>query len=104
MGISAIGAQQAASTEQTAADTDQLLDHVAPNPNDGIIYWASDLVISDHSDDGFNNNSKARSRAGDHIFLSGYTPTPKCNGAVLKISQIIKFLMSSAAKAELGAL
>ena len=51
-----------------------------------------------------HNESKARSRAGAHIFLSENYPTPKWNGPILTISQIIKFVMSSAAESELGAL
>ena len=102
--LSAIGAQQAAATEQTAADIDQILDHVATYPNYGKTYQASDIILTAHSDDRFNNESKARSRAGAHIFLSENDPKPKWNGAILTISQIIKFVMSSAAEAELGAL
>ena len=102
--MSAIGAQQASATEQTAAATDQLLDHVATYPNYGITYRASDMVLVAHSDAGFNNESKACSRAGAHIFLSENDSTPKWNGDILTIAQIIKFVMSSAAEAELGVL
>ena len=38
VGLSAIGDQQAAATEQTAAAIDQILDYVATYPNDGITY------------------------------------------------------------------
>ena len=70
MGLRVIGAKQKAATEQTAAVIDQLLDHVATYPDDGIIYQANNMIMAAHSDTGFNNDSKARSRAGDHIFLS----------------------------------
>ena len=102
--MSAIGSQQASATEQTATSIDQLLDHVATYPNNGITYRASDTILAAHSGDRFNNESKARSRAGAHIFLSENYPNPEWNGAILKIAQIIKFVMSSAAEAELGAL
>ena len=62
------------------------------------------MVLAAHSDAGFNNESKGRSRAGDHIFLSEDDPEPKWNGPILTIAQIIKFVMTSAAEAELGAL
>ena len=104
LGLSAIGSQKAAATEQTAASIDQILDYVATYPNDGITYWASDMILEAHSDAGFKNYSKALSRAGAHIFLSENDPTPKWNGPILTIAQIIKFAMSSAAEAELGAL
>ena len=104
VGISMIGDQEAAATEKTAAALDQLLDHVATYPDYGIIYWASDIILAAHSDTGLNNDSKERNHAGAHIFLSKDEPTSKWNGAVLTISQIIKFVMSSAAEANLGAL
>ena len=86
VGLSVIGAQQAAATEETAAAIDQLLDHVATYPNNGITYRASDMVLAAHSDAGLNNDPKDRSCAGAHIFLSEDTPTPNWNGAVLTIS------------------
>ena len=62
------------------------------------------MILAAHSDDGFNNKSKARRRAGAHTFLSENDPTPEWNGPILTIAQIIKFFMSSAAEAELGSL
>ena len=62
------------------------------------------MIPAAHSDAGFNNESKGRSRAGAKIFLSENEPEPKWNGPVLTIAQIINFVMSSAAEAELGAL
>ena len=104
VGLSAIGAHQAAATEQTTAAIYQLLDHLETYPNDGIIYWTSDIILEDHSDDGFKNYPKARRCAGSQIFLSEEKPTTKWNRSVLTIAQIIKFVMSSAAEDELGVL
>jgi hypothetical protein len=65
---------------------------------------ASDMILCTHTNAGFHNKSKGHSKAGAHIFFSENNPFPKHNGPVLSISQIMKFVMSSAAKAELGAL
>ena len=62
------------------------------------------MVLAAHSDAGFNNESKGRSRAGAYICLSEDDPEPKWNGPILTIAQIIKFVTTSAAEAELGAL
>ena len=91
-------------TEQTVAAIIQIIFHVETYPNYGMAYRASDMILAAHSDSGFNNKSKARSCDGSHIFLSENNPNPEWNGAILTISQIIKFVMSSAAEAELGAL
>ena len=68
---------------------EQVLDHVATYPNDGITYQVSDMILAAHSDFVFNNESKALIRSGAHIFLSENNPTPEWNRAVLTISQII---------------
>jgi hypothetical protein len=81
-----------------------LLNYVATYPNDGIDYRASDMVLCAHADAGYLNKTQSRSRAGTHIFLSGDNPSPRFNGAVLKIATIIKFVMASATEAEVAAL
>ena len=48
-------------------------------------------------------NPRAAAGRGTH-FVSEDEPFPRWNGAILTIAQIIKFVMSSAAEAELGAL
>jgi len=62
------------------------------------------MVLATHSDASFLTEQGSRSRAGAHIFLSEDDPIPRQNGPVLSISQIIKFVMASAAEAELAAL
>ncbi len=62
------------------------------------------MVLAIHSDAGYLNESKARSRAGGHFFLSSDVQNPPNNGAVWTIAQIIDAAMSSTAEAELGAL
>ena len=102
--LSALGTQQSTATENTNDALHQLLDYCATYPNDGILYRASDMILAAHSDAGFNNESKSRSRAGAHIFLSEDDPMPRWNGPVLTIAAIIKYVMSSAAEAETAAL
>ena len=83
---------------------EQLLNYVAAYPDDGILFLKSDMILAAHSDAGFLNKSKARSRAGAHIFLSENDPKPKLNGLVLTLAKIIKSVMDSAAETEMAAL
>ena len=53
MALSAIGAQQAAATEDTAAAIEKLLYYVATYPNDGILFRKSDMILAAHADAGF---------------------------------------------------
>ena len=62
------------------------------------------MVLASHSDASYLSESKARSRAGGHFFMSKDDATPANNGAILTVYQIIKAVMSSASEAELGAL
>jgi hypothetical protein len=82
----------------------KLLDYLTTYPDNGTTYCTSDMIVCAHTNAGFHNNSKGCSQASAHISISKNNPFPKHNGPVLSISQIMKFVMSSAAKAELDAL
>ena len=62
------------------------------------------MFLSTHLDASFLTEPGSCSHAGAHIFLSKDDPVPCTNGPILTISQAIKFVMASAAKAELAAL
>ena len=62
------------------------------------------MILTAHSDAAYLNASKACSRAGAHIMLSEDNPIPSYNGPILTLAQIIKFVASSAAEAELAGL
>ena len=82
----------------------QLLDYLATQEEAVLTYSASDMTLAVHSNAGYLNEPKARSRAGGHFFLSNNAEIPPNNGAVLNIAHIIKHVMSSATEAELAAL
>ena len=65
------------------------------------------MKLVGHINAEYLNEPKARIRArggGGGLVMSNSSPLPTNNGAVLKISQINKVFMSSAAEAGLGAL
>ena len=62
------------------------------------------MVLAIHSNASYLSESKARSRAGGHFYLSDNPKFPPNNGAVLNLSTIIDAVMSSAAETKLGAL
>ena len=51
----AIGAQQAAEIEETAAAIEQFLDYVATYPDYGILFRKGDMILEAHEDAGFLN-------------------------------------------------
>ena len=102
--LNAIAARQANASEDTEQTLHHLLDYCSTYPNDGITYRANNMILCAHSDAGLNNETNGHSRAGAHIFLSDKSPRPPWNGPILSIALLIKFILSSAAEAELGAL
>ena len=107
MALSQLGSEQAAATEKTLADADHFLDYLATHPHAKIRYHASDMILNNHSDASYLSASRGRSRAGGHFFL-GWLPRKhhpiRLNGQILSLCEILKFVSSSAAEAELGAL
>ena len=53
--LSAIGAQQAVATEETADVIEKLLDYVATYPDDGILFRKSEIILAANADAGFLN-------------------------------------------------
>ena len=101
--LSAIASEQAKPIENTMKKC-IFLYYTASQEEAIRTYTKSDMVLAIHSDASYLFESKARSRAGGHWFMEGHEEIPANNGAVMNVSQIIKAVMSSAAKAEIGAL
>ncbi len=102
--LSAITMEQANPTEKTRATIKQLLDYCAMQDKAVLAYKASKMILAVHSDAGYCNKKKSRSRAGGHFFLYNDDKFLPTNLAILTVATIIKAIMSSAAEAELGAL
>eukprot|EP00804_Cyclotella_cryptica_P024290 CCRYP_012554-RA/>CCRYP_012554-RA protein AED:0.40 eAED:0.41 QI:0/0/0/1/0/0/2/0/498 len=102
--LGSLATQQSAPTQNTMSKIHQFLDYAMTHPDAMITYRASNMILAVHSDTSYLSETKARSRAGGHFFPSEDDPSPRNNGAILTLAQIIKPVMSSAAEAELGAL
>jgi hypothetical protein len=102
--LSAIATKPAQPTEKTKETITQLLDYCATQEEAIITYSSSKMKLAVHSNAGYCNEKKSRSRAGGHFFLSNDDEFPPNNGAILTVATIMKSVMLSAAEAELGAL
>ena len=105
--LSSIASEQAKATIDTEKRIAQLLDYLHTHNDATIRYVASDMVLNIHSDASYLSEPRARSRLGGTFFL-GCIPTDttpiQLNGPILTIANICKFVVASAAEAELGAL
>jgi hypothetical protein len=104
--LSTIAMLQAKPTEKTMERCVQLLNYLAMHADTKIRFYASDMIMNIHSDASYLLESKACSRACGHFFM-GWKPIVgepiKLNGAFYTNSVILKFVVASAAEAELGA-
>ena len=105
--LGTIAIEQTKATKQTMDRSIQLLDYLASNQDAKMRFHASDMVMNIHSDASYLSELGAQSRACGH-FLMGWMPKNrepvKLNGAFYTSSTIMRFVVASAAEAELGAL
>ena len=73
--LSAIASQQGSPKKDTMNRTKHFLDYMATQENAVLTYHTSDMILAVHSDAGYNNIPKARSRVGDP-FLCQTIKTP----------------------------
>jgi hypothetical protein len=102
--LGSLAMQQANPTQNTKTLVHQFLDYATTHPNAIITYQASNMVLTGHSDASYLLETNACSRAGGYFFMSNGNAIPSNNGAILMILQIIKVVMLSTAKADIGAL
>ena len=106
-GLSALASDQTEATETTAERATQLLDYMASHRDAKVRYYPSDMILNIHSDASYLSETRARSRAAGYFFL-GESPKKgepiRVNGAIYVYTGIFKFVVASAAEAELGAL
>ena len=102
--LSELSSAQATATAATKRACHQFLVYCASHPASTICYHTSDMQIKLHSDSSYLNAVGARSRQGGHFFLGNKSDPDILNGAILHLAAIMKMVLSSAAKAEFGAL
>ena len=105
--LSSIAAEQTKATEDTEARVSHLLDYLSTHRDASIRYVASDMVLNVHSDASYLTEPLARSRLGGIFFMGSlpYNGIPlQLNGPLHVTANICKFVVASAAEAELGAL
>ncbi len=108
--LGSIASTQAKATKLTQDECLWVLDYAASNPDAKIRYHASGMVLYIHSDASYLSETRGRSRAGGHFFLST-SPTdptappltiPPLNGPVHTVSKILDVVVGSAAEAEIA--
>ena len=105
--ISSIASEQANATEGTEKQIKQLLDYLATLPNAKIKFYASKMILNVHSDASYLSEPRAKSRVAGVYFMGDVPEDGKpilLNGNIFIVCSMLKFVVASAAEAELGAL
>ena len=108
--LNTLAEQQSSATKNTEAAITHFLDYSATNPSAIIQYKASDMILHIDSDTSYLSEPRARSRTGDHYYLSSLPPDPKkspnlpppANGPIHTECRILKHVVASADEAEVG--
>ncbi len=107
MALSTIASEQAHGTGNMMQKTKQLLNYLATHSDATVWFHTSDMILIIHSDASYLSAANAHSQAWWHFFM-GWKPNPtqpiKLNGAFFTLCAILRFVVASAAEAELGAL
>ena len=98
--LSSIANRQDKATENVKAETKWFLDYCWTHPDARVRFVASDMILTLHSDCSFNSEPGSKSRAAGHWYLSNKGNYNLSNGAIMVLSKIIKFVMSSAGEGE----
>jgi hypothetical protein len=113
--IGSIATHQASATKKTIHAIIQRLDYAATHPDAIIRFNASDMVLYVESDSSYLSKTKAHSRVAGYHYLSTAPAAPlkapmpdapphPLNGPINVPCKILREVLSSAAKAELGGL
>ena len=105
--LSTIAIDQTKATQRTMDQCIQLLNYLASNQDAKVRFHASDMVMNIHSDASYLSELGAQIRTCGNFFM-GWMPKNgepiQLNGAFYTSSAIMRFVVASAAEAELGAL
>eukprot|EP00804_Cyclotella_cryptica_P028751 CCRYP_008236-RA/>CCRYP_008236-RA protein AED:0.36 eAED:0.40 QI:0/0/0/1/0/0/2/0/357 len=107
LSLSAIASEQASPTQLTNKLCKLHLDYCASHPSVVVHFKASNMILNRHSDASYLSETNTRSRIAGHFFLGSVLIDKQpiqLNGAIYIFCGILKFGVTSAAEAKLGAL
>jgi hypothetical protein len=105
--LSTMESQLATATTTTIKYVSHLIDYCSTQPEATIWQYASGMQPKIHSDASYLSEPKAKSRTGGYFYLGCKTNDrmiPLSNGPLLCQTTVLKYVVSSVAEAEFGAL
>jgi hypothetical protein len=102
--LSTIASKQLKGTEHTMTKTKQLLDYLATHPDATVWFHASNMILNINSDASYLLEANAHCRACGHFFMGWHADPTKPIKLNWAFFTMLRFVVASAAEAELGAL
>ena len=104
-GVTRLAMTQAQPTADTMTRIEHILDYLERYPQNGIIFEASDMILTSHADASYQSLPGSRSKLGGvHYFANKDDPPSVNNGLITTQSAVIKVVCSGASEAEYAAL
>jgi hypothetical protein len=107
MALSSIAMEQTKATDRTLERCMQLLDYLVSNTAAKVRFHASDMIMNIYSDALYLSAPGARSCTCGHFFMGSIPKNNRpivLNGVFHTSTMVMRFVVASAAEAELGAL
>ena len=107
MALSTIASGKVKATKTTITHINEVLDYLAMNPDAMIRFHVSYMILNIHFDASYLSAKSTKSRASGHFFLGSVPKDGKTiilNVENFTLCTILKFLVLSAAEANVGAL
>ena len=100
--LNEIGTTQAAPTQYTWDECEQLMDYAATYPHVIVRYYASDMILNIDSDAAYLVLPNAKSRIAGYFYLSSdpINVPPPINAPVLVVCKALRHVVASAAESE----
>ena len=97
--MSSIASRQSNATEKLEEEVKHFVDNFATHPDSGVRFVPSDMILALHSDASYNSEPRSKSRVAGQYYLSNINNENFNNGTVLKLSKIIKHVLTSSSEA-----
>jgi len=104
-GITRLAMTQAQPTADTMTRIEHILDYIERYPANGIIFEASDMILTTHADASYQSLPGSRSKLGGAHYFANANDSPGVNnGLIAAQSAVIKVVCSGASEAEYAVL
>ena len=102
--LRSIAGHQSKATQQLREEVIQFLDYCTTHPDAQIRFYASDMVLTLHSEASHLSEPGSKSRAAGHLYLTNKGTKDPDNGTTLTFSKIINHVIGLPGESKIASL